>query len=362
MAKRKRTSTNKSLDLVYMGQEPKVDHIESPNSPELVRILNWYNYMYDYGKGKPWLVKWMKDNNYSTHDLNVVKDSPDWAVSTTACWIAKINLNGTTFPEENINFVHSRIKQLLDKYDVPKEAEKPTRTAPSPHSRAMAKNNALADEAEGIVDMYLDDDHETMYDFLIRNEATQMAANFIKDKYDPILAELMSDDPDVKEAHGSSLKKWQKIYTEICSDLDRFVNNKKAVKVRAPRALKIKPASKIVEKVKYQKEDQSLKIVSVNPVEIVGASSVWLFNTKYRTLTNITTGNSRGLSVKGTTIIGFEENDAVTRKLRKPEEAISALLSSGKVALRKFMDTLTTAESKANGRINNNMIILRVIK
>jgi len=66
--------------------------------------------------------------------------------------------------------------------------------------------------------------------------------------------------------------------------------------------------------------------------------------------------------VKGTTLIGFDVEKSSTKTLRKPEATIQSLLSAGKVAIRKFMDELKTLETKPNGRINSDTILLRVIK
>jgi hypothetical protein len=72
-------------------------------------------------------------------------------------------------------------------------------------------------------------------------------------------------------------------------------------------------------------------------------------------------GNS-GLSVRGTTLTGFDAETSITKKLRKPESVIKPLLEGGKIYLRKVMDNITTTEQKATGRINTDTILLRVVK
>jgi hypothetical protein len=52
----------------------------------------------------------------------------------------------------------------------------------------------------------------------------------------------------------------------------------------------------------------------------------------------------------------------MSKGLRKPDVTIKALFGAGKVSLRKFMDDIKTVESKPNGRINQDTILLRVIK
>jgi hypothetical protein len=69
-----------------------------------------------------------------------------------------------------------------------------------------------------------------------------------------------------------------------------------------------------------------------------------------------------GLSVKGTTVIGIDSTASMKKTLRKPEASINTMLTSSKIQLKKFMDTLTTKPTEANGRINIDTILLRVIK
>jgi hypothetical protein len=110
---------------------------------------------------------------------------------------------------------------------------------------------------------------------------------------------------------------------------------------RKTRTPKPKSADKLVAKLKYLKVDQKYSLASVNPSEIVGANELWVFNIKNRKLgkyvaSNIDpTGMGRagsGLSVKGTTIVGFDESKSVQKTLRKPEEQLKSFKAAGKVA------------------------------
>jgi hypothetical protein len=66
------------------------------------------------------------------------------------------------------------------------------------------------------------------------------------------------------------------------------------------------------------------------------------------------------LSVKGTTIIGFNENTSVCKTLRKPEEKLKEFKAAGKVQLRKFLEDINATDTKMNGRINEETILLKV--
>jgi hypothetical protein len=165
----------------------------------------------------------------------------------------------------------------------------------------------------------------------------------------------------------ADIKKLRTAVEELLSALDFIIDQAKAT--RKPRKAKPKSADKLVEKLKYCKTDDKYKLASVNPVDIVGATELWVFNVKTRKIGKYVaanpdpTGNRRpgsGLQVKGTTITGFDENLSVQKTLRKPEEQLKAFKAAGKVALRKFMDEINTTDTKLNGRCNPDTVLLKI--
>jgi hypothetical protein len=84
---------------------------------------------------------------------------------------------------------------------------------------------------------------------------------------------------------------------------------------------------------------------------------VWYYNTKYRRVGVYKGEGGNPLSVKGTTIIGFDVKESQQMTLRKPEEFFKGL-SLGKRALNGALKKLTTKPSAPNGRINEECILL----
>ena len=138
---------------------------------------------------------------------------------------------------------------------------------------------------------------------------------------------------------------------------------------RKPRSKKPRSADKIVEKLKFAKTNDKYKLASILPTEIVGANELWVFNAKTRKIGKYVASNidpkgfareGTGLSVKGTTIIGYDEKNSIQKTLRKPEDQLKEFKGSGKVALRKFLDGIKTTDTKLNGRVNLDTILLKV--
>jgi hypothetical protein len=158
---------------------------------------------------------------------------------------------------------------------------------------------------------------------------------------------------------AADFKRIMAFIDQVLNDIIQYRGVKKAAKkVRAPKSIS---KEKVVSKLKYAREDKSLRLVSVNPADIIGAQELWVYNTKTRKLGKYVADSLQGpLSVKGTTIIGYDELKSVTKTLRKPEEKLKEFAKASKVELRKFLDAIKATETKLNGRINAETILLRV--
>jgi len=88
---------------------------------------------------------------------------------------------------------------------------------------------------------------------------------------------------------------------------------------RKTRVKKVKSAGTQVSSLKYKKIDPDLKVTSVDPTRIIGASTVYLFNAKTRNLTKLETNKKTGFEVKGTTIQNVDIENCLTYNIRKPE-------------------------------------------
>jgi len=171
-------------------------------------------------------------------------------------------------------------------------------------------------------------------------------------------------DDDAVEGY-SHLKKTElnhriKSCQEILLDLDKIQSAAKANrKVRKP---KIKSADKQVGRVQYKKEDQNFKLVSINPILLIGSHRLYAFNCKTRTFIEYCTQSANGFEISGSTIKNFDKVNSRKIKLRKPDVILSSI---GKLKRPSQIDdmlkTLKTKSSIPNGRINKDTILLKVM-
>lgn len=131
--------------------------------------------------------------------------------------------------------------------------------------------------------------------------------------------------------------------------------------VRKPRAKKAPSKEKLISKLKFKATDDKLQIASVNPLDLLQSTEVWIYNTKTRKLGRyVAAEDCKVMTVKGNTLVGFDETKSVQKTLRKPELQLKEFKSLGKVKLRTYLDTINTTDTQLNGRFNEDTVILRI--
>jgi hypothetical protein len=155
------------------------------------------------------------------------------------------------------------------------------------------------------------------------------------------------------------LKRRVKACQDMLLDLDKLKSAAKAQ--RKTRVKQPKAADKQVSKVKYKKEDSEFKLASINPVQIVGKTRLYTFNTKSRMLTEYITQSVGGFEISGTSIKNIDSINSRTVKLRKPNEILALVLTKSVKQIHIAWDTLTTKSSVPNGRLNDDTILLKAL-
>jgi hypothetical protein len=191
---------------------------------------------------------------------------------------------------------------------------------------------------------------------LIQKLPTPGEINRIKDEREKDMAQQL------REGYSHLTKKDAATYLTALETLhgacDVVIDAAKAT--RKPRKKAPPSKEKLIAKLKYQERDDKLQLVSINPIDILDSEEIWVYNTKTRKLGKYVADEyARTMSVKGTTIVGYDESKSIQKTLRKPDETLKEFKKAGKVALRKFMDEIKTTDIKLNGRLNSDTIILK---
>ena len=368
---------------------PKWDGHETMSADEFSRhfrhSMDWYRLESSGKELKPKVINWMSANGYTKDQIKAFKDTKDNRCSVTVGAIAANLLKGMPAVRADFNegrssaqWLGQAIAKIIDEgkndEQEPEEGQevKPVVAQPSIQERVREASYSMTDEIEDAIESFVVDPNSfdpkafKLVNLLRGKQAKAAHARIIKDfykrQYDEYLELAEGKCDQLKEAYShisrANVKKITAFYAEILAACDMLMQEAKVN--RAPRAKKPTDKSKLVAKLKYLKQDEKLKLVSINPVDIIGSKELWVFNTKTRKLGKYVASEFAELQVKGTTIIGFNENASVQKTLRKPEEQLKEFKAAGKVALRKFLEDIKAVDIKLNGRINEDTVLLKV--
>ena len=374
--------SGRSLDEQKMGTEPVFD--DESTSTDILNGFNWYGYFYEADQAKKWLIEYMKFVDYDKEEIRLVKTSPWGKHGVVIDGANIINLRQAGFlgrmimrglkniPEDLADKLNHYIEysKSISKVNQPKKKETSEGTyKPTIQDHIKEQVHTLCGEIEGAIDDFFDNGCKPtlkVYDWLVENEVKGLIAKKIADEFRPHLSKVNSvwTDELIYEEFSHLKKKqielYKKFIISIIDDCDRFSSNSKVS--RKPRKKKPVSVSKQIAKLNYKKQDDDYKIASVNPSEIVGADQLYVFNTKYRKLGVYKSEGPGGLSVKGSTIKGFDQEASKCKKVRKPQEVLTKILKGSKLVVRRQYESLTSVEKTLTGRINHETILLKIIK
>ena len=376
-----KTKPNKYVSKAY-GTEPSLDNLAESNDPawDFYKAVSWYRTNPTATKKEK---KWVMD--YVTKTLGK-KEANNYLNGTTFqydfiscyCRAASRIPDGVDIPVEHKKTIDKFLKQIKEdtsrkKVDrIKSKATTPTNTK-TIQERIVEQVSEYIGDIEQKMDDVLDgivSRKEINFDTIgwlkgheVKSMQSKMVAEHLEKTYCDEIRELITGDcPQLKEGYDymtrPQQKKWLKSIEQIIKDC--YEHGRTAVKPRKFRKRKIKTPEQLVSKMKYEKNNEEYKLVSIRPEDIIGASKLIVFNTKYRQLTIYHAKDLSGLSVKGSTLQNFSSDQSETRRLRKPHAMLQEALK-GIRAFNRAWGTLKTKSTKPTGRINDNTIILKAV-
>ena len=349
--------------LLGTSSEPDFGVIETQG--ELSAALNWYNTHKDNKDAVRYLNEYAKKNKLKGK-LNTDKN-----ILTTA-WLCRLVNRGITVPDNVGSHIEKEINNLFEIDKTPVVSKITTAVIPKPtiQDRLNDKVSEIAGEIEGSIDDYILSNFKTVPSpySIMQGKVKGAHANKIIDIFKKHRAEfdevIHGNDEQLIEGYSNFSKVQMKKLVAYCDQIitDALKLSDESKVTRKPRKRKVKTPDQLVAKVQVCDEDETYKLKSEPAKNIIGASSVWVFNVKNRKLGVYHASDSEGLSVKGSSITNFSEIKSKQKMLRKPEEILPEVVKGGKVFLRNALDNLTTKESLLNGRLNRETVIVKVIK
>lgn len=353
-------------NVLFSGTEPKFN--TELSSSDVMQTLSWYA----QNKAKKDAFKYGCDyfkKNFKLDASNVLKEQ----ISTFG-FVCRIIMNGGTLNPTNQTWFDGEVEKIKEQIKNFKSAS--TTVAEKTNvvniqDRIREKANDCIAELECQVDELILSSfssnvspYAVFHTLNIKDAQTKYIVEWSKTKRIEFDEVLNTDDALLKEGYSNftkpQLKKLIAYFDQVILDCQKLSGE--SVKTRKPRKSKAKSPAQLVSKMKFMFEFPELKLKSVNATEIVGAMSLWVYNTKTRKLGVYHAEDAGGLSVKGSSLLNFTESKSVQKKLRKPEVTLPEVLSAGKVTLRNLMAGIRAVESNLTGRINSDTILLKVTK
>lgn len=366
-------------DEKYTGTEPLWDTERALKMTQdefdhfLRKSFAYYNYYYVQKDLKKHMVKWMQENGYSKKDVSAFIRSPDRVVPMTAYGLLMSHRQGMPLREKELKYLKERIAFAIEEAEPEvvevAKTDAPAVRAPTIQDRLNEKTSEHLAYFEGLYDEVVAGGtvDPKAFDYLTTNAVPQSQIKKFEDLFSARKAELGAAQGKLFEDHAEAYKHYKAadfkrhyaFLDAMLDGLEQYRGVKKATK--KARVKRAPNKEKVVSKLKYMKEEKTLKLVSINPVDIIGAQELWAYNTKTRKLYKYVADSLTGpLGIKGTSLIGFDTAKSVGKTLRKPDEKLKEFAKATKVQLRKFLEDIKATETLGNGRINADMILLRI--
>ena len=381
------------LDEKYTGTEPVWDHdralefTDEEFDHNFRKAMRYYNYFYSVKDLKKYFVEWLrkhegKDSEYHHLDKTTIDyyaKTKDGLTPFTACAIIKAHTQGMPLRDRHVEYLLATVKKVIQLQEELAEDEEPVK-ADIKAAKIEVKAPTIQDRMNAIADKHqlhfleLEDQlfagktvDPKAYEYLLAKSVAPATLARILAPFERSRAEFLaaktSKDEDTVDAYAhlktADYKRLEAFYTALFDGFAQYGQVKRATKKASVR--KPPQKDKLVAKLKYLKNDTTLKLVSVSPVDIIGAQVLWVYNVKTRKLGRYVAEEMGGaLNVKGTTITGYNDIKSTQKTIRKPEVQLKEFMSASKVELRKFLENIKTTEVKLNGRINEDTILLKV--
>jgi predicted metal-binding transcription factor (methanogenesis marker protein 9) len=372
-----------AADEKYTGTEPVWDTerasamYDADFDHHLRKSFNYYNYHFNQRELKKHVVEWMlTESTFNKDDVKVFEKVPDAQIPMVLCSIIMAYKAGMPLKEKLSRYVIETIAGLITKTDfssqtgTPQKSKKPVVTAKpiTIQDRIAEKTSEQLGDFEGAYDDIIKKmpGNFKAYEYFVKNNVPQSQLGKFEElilyRQREIQAAQQGTDPQLVEAYkhykAATYKAHLAFFKQCLDDIAQYRSVKQATK----KARVKKPTSKdkIVSKVQYLKEDKILKMVSINPVDIIGAKVLWVYNVKTRKLGKYQADDMAELGIKGTSIINFNVMTSIGKIIRKPTEKLKEFMRANKTQLKKFLNDIKATETKLAGRINSDTILLKV--
>ncbi len=361
----------------YLGTEPIwADGYEPTNyQAEFGNALNWYSYIVESKDCRAFLADWFKGDKDKLKTLSKI---PDKLIPRTYANSARIAMRGFPLSDEHKSRIWEKVEETANKrIKLEDEDDSPATVVVKVAKKPLiATNFIVSDVDDEIENLIIGEDTKNIAQILMPYRMTDKHYLECIAKIEPMLAEF-SELVEIRRlpkgqvndeqsqlletyAHLSGMKIVKdivKLLESYVADLKKSHVSKQVAKVRKKKP---KDKTKLVKSIKFLKEDTALGITSVDPVNLLNCSEIWAYDTKTRKLSRYYSAIGGGITVKGASLVGYQDNMSSSRLLRKPEVQLKEFAELKKNDLTKWYSAVKSKSSPVRARLTATMVILKV--
>ena len=353
--------------------------------------MRYYRVDYPGKDFKTKVIQWATQDGMDADLIAAFKKTKDWRCNVTMGSVAFCLLRGMPSVHKDFNngkdtaeWLRKAILNAVDmgKWDIEeatqvesKKAKTEEVFAPTIQDRIREQAANMVSEIDIAIDEFITDPDK--FDpkalklvSLLRSKGAKAAqARHIKSFYErdaDELNELASGSTDEQLREGYShlpkkhVRKLIEFYQAVQTACEQVIAEAKVLK--APRKKRVKPVEDLVKKLKFKISDDKLGITSVPATSIIGAQALIVYNTKNRKLGIYLSKTSEGLQVKGAGITNYNDK-SIQRTLRNPAQQLKEFKDQNtQKRAETWFSKIKTTETGLTGRINSDIMILKVFK
>lgn len=360
-------------EIKFVGSEPDyTDMVVTEQSYQgiLGNGLNWYNYLCDAKDNRAFLEDWIKTYKLP-EDLKTLRGIPDKWLPSTYAHCARMQVRGFPLKEDDQDRIWIRVTEAYEKSSKDKEDAPIPKAAPVDVDHtgdvinliedmvsAAFENKKMPSELRSIVSTYK-----------LKDKQFQYVTNFVN-KY-------LTEFQELEEARASKnptdnqeqlIEGYERLSVKnnrmIIASLTAYIQELEGMSVikKITRTRKVKPLdkNKIVKKIRFLPADAELGIASEKLIGLIGASELWVYDTKTRKLGVLNCQVDGSISAKGINLIGINEERSTCRVLRKPKEQLKEFMALKKNQYSKWYNSLTTKPQPQKPRTTATTVFLRI--
>ena len=363
----------------YIGREeptwPDADIQKSWTRHEYERqvmaAFNWYTHTQEDKAGRAFAINALSLSGHFPELIKMIASS-NRQLSHTSAWLLRMMHVGLCVSFKEKRFIVRELREII----AHQKQTKPTEISnkPSIQDHVAAKLQRIQGEIDLLVDEFIQSGYKstsrTLMNVLASPETappgnrTRDLANYIGKYLAEYKLAVSGKNQLVSEAYSSVSKRQLNAIIAWCEQAITDVNNFGQLKQSARKTRKKKAVSpnKLVSKLKFLKTFPELKLASVDPVQIIKSSEIWVYNTKLRKLGKYCALGGGTLDVKGTKILNIDTIKSVQKTLRKPAIQLKEFGNYSKPGSSKWFQQIHAVATPLREALNADSVIIKAFK